>query len=110
MTSVVCHLSDQIIITNDNPRNEDPHSIIKDMLKDLDPCLKKKVLVINDRRQAIKTACTIANKKDIVLVAGKGHEKYQEVNGESHFDTRRVKITKYYLIMLYYIFEYLQSL
>ena len=87
MTSVVCHLSDQIIITNDNPRNEDPHSIIKDMLKDLDPCLKKKVLVINDRRQAIKTACTIANKKDIVLVAGKGHEKYQEVNGEKlHFD------------------------
>jgi len=87
MTSLVCHLSDQIIITNDNPRYEDPNSIIKDMLKDLDPFLKKKVLVINDRRQAIKTACTIASKKDIVLVAGKGHEKYQEVNGEKlHFD------------------------
>ena len=87
MTSLVCHLSDQIIITNDNPRHEDPNSIIKDMLKDLDPFLKKKVLVINDRRQAIKTACTIASKKDIVLVAGKGHEKYQEVNGEKlHFD------------------------
>ena len=87
MTSVVCHLSDKIIITNDNPRNEDPNSIIKDMLKDLDPFLKKKVLVINDRRQAIKTACTIASEKDIVLVAGKGHEKYQEINGEKlHFD------------------------
>jgi UDP-N-acetylmuramoyl-L-alanyl-D-glutamate--2,6-diaminopimelate ligase len=82
MTAVACNLSNQVILTTDNPRSENPDTIIEDMMEELDPIQKKKVLVITDRRQAIKTACRLANANDIVLVAGKGHEKYQEINGE----------------------------
>ena len=82
MAAVACNLSNQVILTADNPRSENPDSIIEDMLSGLDPVQKKKVLVITDRAQAIKTACRLANTNDIVLVAGKGHEKYQEINGE----------------------------
>jgi UDP-N-acetylmuramoyl-L-alanyl-D-glutamate--2,6-diaminopimelate ligase len=82
MAAVACNLSNQVILTSDNPRSENPDSIIEDMMQELDPVQKKKVLVIIDRKQAIKTACRLANANDIVLVAGKGHEKYQEINGE----------------------------
>jgi UDP-N-acetylmuramoyl-L-alanyl-D-glutamate--2,6-diaminopimelate ligase len=82
MAAVACNLSNQVILTADNPRSENPDTIIKDMMKGLDTVQKKKILVITDRRQAIKTACRLANANDIVLVAGKGHEKYQEINGE----------------------------
>ena len=82
MAVVACNLSNQVIFTTDNPRSENPDTIIKDMMEGLNPIQKKKVLVITDRRQAIKTACRLANANDIVLVAGKGHEKYQEINGE----------------------------
>jgi len=82
MAAVACNLSTQVILTSDNPRSENPDTIIEDMMKGLDPIQKKKVLVITDRRQAIKTACKLAKSKDIVLIAGKGHEKYQEINGE----------------------------
>jgi UDP-N-acetylmuramoyl-L-alanyl-D-glutamate--2,6-diaminopimelate ligase len=82
MTAVACNLSNQVILTADNPRSENPDTIIKDMMEGLNLIQKKKVLVITDRRQAIKTACRLANANDIVLVAGKGHEKYQEINGE----------------------------
>ena len=82
MAAVACNLSNQVILTADNPRSESPDAVIKDMLAGLDPVQKKKVLVITDRAQAIKTACRLANTNDIVLVAGKGHEKYQEINGE----------------------------
>ena len=82
MAAVACNLSNQVILTADNPRSENPDAIIEDMLAELDPVQKKKVLVITDRAQAIKTACRLANTNDIVLVAGKGHEKYQEINGE----------------------------
>jgi UDP-N-acetylmuramoyl-L-alanyl-D-glutamate--2,6-diaminopimelate ligase len=82
MAAVACNLSNQVILTADNPRSESPDTVIKDMLAGLDPVQKKKVLVITDRAQAIKTACRLANANDIVLVAGKGHEKYQEINGE----------------------------
>jgi UDP-N-acetylmuramoyl-L-alanyl-D-glutamate--2,6-diaminopimelate ligase len=82
MASVACNLSNQVILTSDNPRSENPDAIIEDMMQDLDPVQQKKVLVIIDRKQAIKTACRLANANDIVLVAGKGHEKYQEINGE----------------------------
>lgn len=81
MSAVACNLSNQVILTSDNPRSENPDAIIEDMLQGLDPIQNKKVLVIIDRKQAIKTACTMANPNDIVLVAGKGHEKYQEING-----------------------------
>jgi UDP-N-acetylmuramoyl-L-alanyl-D-glutamate--2,6-diaminopimelate ligase len=82
MAAVACNLSNQVILTSDNPRSENPDAIIEDMMHDLDPIHQKKVLVIIDRKQAIKTACRLANANDIVLVAGKGHEKYQEINGE----------------------------
>ena len=82
MGSVACNLSNQVILTSDNPRSENPDTIIEDMMRNLDPVQIKKVLVITDRRQAIRTACRLANENDIVLVAGKGHEKHQEINGE----------------------------
>ena len=82
MAEIACNLSNQVILTSDNPRSENPETIINDMIKGLDPIQKRKVLVITDRRHAIRTACKLAKAKDIVLVAGKGHEKYQEINGE----------------------------
>ena len=82
MAQVACNLSTQVIITSDNPRSENPDDIIKDMIAGLSPVQKKKVLVITDRRQAIMTAGKLANESDIILLAGKGHEKYQEINGE----------------------------
>jgi len=83
--------SDHVILTSDNPRNEDPQAIINDMLAGLDVIQKRKVIAIPDRYQAIKTACTLAQRGDIILVAGKGHEDYQEVDGvKHHFDDRIV--------------------
>tara|TARA_B100001758_G_scaffold247950_1_gene268960 strand:- start:27298 stop:28755 length:1458 start_codon:yes stop_codon:yes gene_type:complete len=82
MAIVACNLSDQVIITSDNPRLENPDEIIEHMIKGLDPVQKKKVLVINNRKQAIMTAGRLANPKDIILLAGKGHEKYQEIGGK----------------------------
>ena len=82
MAQVACNLSTQVIITSDNPRSENSEDIIKDMIAGLSPVQKKKVLVITDRRQAIMTAGKLANENDIILLAGKGHEKYQEINGE----------------------------
>ena len=85
MTAIACNMSDQVIITADNPRTEKIEKIISDMTERLDPVQKKKVLVITDRSQAIKTACTLASEGDIVLLAGKGHEKYQEIEGVKHY-------------------------
>lgn len=83
--------SDRVIITSDNPRNEDPQQIIDDMMAGLSPQQKKKVLTIVDRREAIRTACMLAKKGDVVLVAGKGHEDYQEIQGvKHHFDDKEV--------------------
>lgn len=81
--------SDRVIITSDNPRFEEPQDIINDMLAGLTPQQMKKVLSITDRREAIKTACMLAQKGDVILVAGKGHEDYQEVRGvKHHFDDK----------------------
>ena len=82
MGAIVCDLSDQVILTSDNPRDEDPKIIIEDMMGKLDSAQRSKVLIIIDRKEAIKTACRLANTNDTVLVAGKGHEKYQEIKGE----------------------------
>ena len=83
--------SDRVIITSDNPRFEEPQDIINDMLAGLDQKQMKKVLAITDRREAIRTACMMAQKGDVILVAGKGHEDYQEVKGvKHHFDDREV--------------------
>ena len=81
--------SDRVIITSDNPRFEEPQAIIDDMLAGLNAQQMKKVISIVDRREAIKTACMMAEKGDVVLIAGKGHENYQEVKGvKHHFDDR----------------------
>ena len=83
--------SDRVIITSDNPRDEEPQDIINDMLAGLDRQQMKKVITIVDRREAIRTACMMAQKGDIVLIAGKGHEDYQEIRGvKHHFDDREV--------------------
>ncbi|HEX2968440.1 MAG TPA: UDP-N-acetylmuramoyl-L-alanyl-D-glutamate--2,6-diaminopimelate ligase [Bacteroidales bacterium] len=81
--------SDKLILTSDNPRTEDPERILDDMEAGVTPELRKKVLRIADRREAIRTAVMLARKGDVILVAGKGHEPYQEVNGvRHHFDDR----------------------
>lgn len=83
--------SEQVVITSDNPRNEDPQEIIADMMAGLDPVAKKKVITIEDRYQAIKTACLLAQPGDVILVAGKGHEDYQDIKGvKHHFDDHEV--------------------
>lgn len=83
--------SDQVILTSDNPRFEEPEDILKDMLEGLTGEQKKKTLVIQDREQAIKTACMLAKKGDVILIAGKGHENYQEIKGvKHHFDDKEV--------------------
>ena len=83
--------SDRVIITSDNPRFEEPQDIINDMLAGLTPQQMKKVLSIADRREAIKTATMLAQKGDVILIAGKGHEDYQEIKGvKHHFDDREV--------------------
>jgi len=83
--------SDRVIITSDNPRFEEPQAIIDDMLAGLDAKQMKKVLSIVDRREAIRTACMMAEKGDVVLIAGKGHEDYQEIQGvKHHFDDKEV--------------------
>ena len=83
--------SSRVIITSDNPRFEEPQSIIDDMLAGLTEEQRKKVIAITDRKEAIKTACALAQKGDVVLVAGKGHENYQEIKGvKHHFDDKEV--------------------
>ncbi|MBR1551456.1 MAG: UDP-N-acetylmuramoyl-L-alanyl-D-glutamate--2,6-diaminopimelate ligase [Muribaculaceae bacterium] len=83
--------SDRVILTSDNPRNEDPEEILRQMEEGLDGDLPARCLKITDRREAIRTACALAQRGDVVLVAGKGHENYQEINGvKHHFDDREV--------------------
>lgn len=87
MARVACEWSDKVILTSDNPRTEDPAQIIKDMEEGVDPAFKRYTLSITDRKEAIKTACHLARPGDIILLAGKGHEKYQDINGvKNHFD------------------------
>jgi UDP-N-acetylmuramoyl-L-alanyl-D-glutamate--2,6-diaminopimelate ligase len=91
MAQVACEHSDRVILTSDNPRTEDPEKIIRDMEEGLPVSYKRKYIPITDRREAIKTAISLAGKNDIVLVAGKGHEKYQEIRGvKNHFDDKEV--------------------
>ncbi len=85
MANVAYQLSDFLILTSDNPRSEDPDAIIEDMLEGLDGKDKQKVLEIVNRKSAIKTALSLSTDKDTVVIAGKGHEEYQEINGVRHF-------------------------
>jgi UDP-N-acetylmuramoyl-L-alanyl-D-glutamate--2,6-diaminopimelate ligase len=87
MAKIASELSDKAILTSDNPRNEDPEEILDEMEKGVEAHNFKKMLRITDRKQAIKTACQLAQPNDIILIAGKGHETYQEINGvRHHFD------------------------
>ena len=91
MAEVACEHSDKVIFTSDNPRSEDPAQIIKDMEAGVGAGAKRKYISIVDRKEAIKTAISLADKEDIVLIAGKGHEKYQEIKGvKNHFDDKEV--------------------
>jgi len=89
MAKIACNYSEMTLFTSDNPRTEPPESILEDMESGIPANAKSKVLIIPDRRQAIKAACRLAQKGDIVLVAGKGHEKYQEIKGvKNPFDDK----------------------
>ena len=91
MARVACSLSDQVIITSDNPRSEDPAEIIREIESGVEKAAKTRVLTIADRKEAIRTACKLARAGDMVLVAGKGHEKYQEIKGVRYpFDDKEV--------------------
>ena len=89
MAAISASGSTKVILTSDNPRSEDPEKILDEMEAGITPDLKKKVVRITDRKQAIKTAVMLAENGDVILVAGKGHETYQEINGvRHHFDDR----------------------
>lgn len=97
MAKEAVKLSDQVILTSDNPRFEKPEDIINDMLEGLNSEDKEKTVCITDRAQAIKTAAMLANKGDVILVAGKGHEDYQEVAGVKHHFDDREKLREIFL-------------
>lgn len=91
MAQVACDWSDKVILTSDNPRTENPQTIVDEMEVGVSPTNKRKTMTIVDRREAIKTACHLARPGDIILLAGKGHEKYQEINGvRHHFDDKEI--------------------
>ena len=91
MAAIACEKSDKVIITSDNPRSEDPMEIIREMEEGINAAYKRKAISIVDRKEAIKTACHMAQKGDIILIAGKGHEKYQEIKGVKHpFDDMEI--------------------
>ena len=91
MANIASSLSDKVVFTSDNPRNENPEDIISEMEAGVEPQHFKKTMTIVDRKQAIKTACQLAQTNDIILVAGKGHETYQEINGvKTDFDDYKI--------------------
>ncbi len=96
MAQISARFSDQLILTSDNPRTEDPAAILRDMEAGLDAEGLKKTLVIQDREQAIKTAVRLAGTQDVIVVAGKGHEKYQDINGVKYpFDDKQVLVKEF---------------
>jgi UDP-N-acetylmuramoyl-L-alanyl-D-glutamate--2,6-diaminopimelate ligase len=99
MAQVACELSDRVILTSDNPRTEDPQVILQDMEAGLNSAAKRKYISIVDRKEAIKTAVSLAGPEDIILVAGKGHEKYQDIKGVKHpFDDKAVLAEQFELL------------
>jgi UDP-N-acetylmuramoyl-L-alanyl-D-glutamate--2,6-diaminopimelate ligase len=91
MAQTACDLSDRVILTSDNPRSEDPEQILRDMETGLSSAAKRKYVQVTDRKEAIKMAVSLAGKEDIILVAGKGHEKYQDIKGVKYaFDDKLV--------------------
>ena len=93
MAKIACEMSDKVILTSDNPRSEDPVEIIHQMEKGISISEKRKAISITDRKEAIKTAVSFAQPGDVILVAGKGHEKYQEIKGvRSPFDDKKILV------------------
>jgi UDP-N-acetylmuramoyl-L-alanyl-D-glutamate--2,6-diaminopimelate ligase len=91
MAAIACELSDKVILTSDNPRSEDPESIITQMKAGVPPQYYRKMLAITDRKEAVRAACAFAKPGDIILIAGKGHEKYQEIKGVKYpFDDKQI--------------------
>ena len=91
MAKIAATLSDKVILTSDNPRSEDPKQILEEMRKGIPKSYDRNILVIEDRKEAIRAACSMSSNQDIILVAGKGHENYQEINGERHhFDDKEI--------------------
>ena len=96
MAKTACDWSTKVILTSDNPRSEDPEAILKDMQEGVSPVNQRKVLTIVDRKEAIKTACHLAKPGDIILLAGKGHEKYQEIKGvKTDFDDKKILLDQF---------------
>ena len=99
MAQVSCEHSDKVILTADNPRDEKPEDILKDMEAGINAVARRKYITITDRREAIKTAVSLSAKEDIILIAGKGHEKYQEMNGVKYeFDDKKVLMEMFELL------------
>ena len=92
MSAIACKLSDKVILTSDNPRTEKPEAIIAEMQAGVPDLARRKVLSITDRTEAIRTACMLATENDIILIAGKGHEKYQDINGVKHDFDDKIKV------------------
>jgi UDP-N-acetylmuramoyl-L-alanyl-D-glutamate--2,6-diaminopimelate ligase len=99
MAEAACEYSTKAIFTSDNPRTEDPAEILKDMEAGLSSAARRKHITIADRKEAIKTAVSFSKTEDIILVAGKGHEKYQEIKGVRHpFDDKMVLLEMFELL------------
>lgn len=99
MASVACDWSDKVILTSDNPRSEKPDQIIRDMEAGISPDQQRKAFAIADRKEAIKAACHLAQPEDIILLAGKGHEKYQEIKGVKYpFDDKQILAEQFKLM------------
>jgi len=95
MAHIASRLSTLLILTSDNPRSEDPEQILEEMKKGIEADKTNKTLTITNRKEAIKTAVTMAHEGDVILVAGKGHEKYQEIKGKRYpFDDKQL-LTEY---------------
>jgi UDP-N-acetylmuramoyl-L-alanyl-D-glutamate--2,6-diaminopimelate ligase len=91
MAQIAAEFSDKVILTSDNPRDEEPAQILKEMMAGISKSKERNTMVIEDRREAIRVACNMLAAKDILLVAGKGHETYQEIKGvRQHFDDKEV--------------------
>lgn len=99
MAEVAAEHSDRVILTSDNPRSEDPEQILRDMEKGLNTAARRKTISITDRKEAIKTAISLSKPEDIVLIAGKGHEKYQDIKGVKYpFDDKMTMMELFELL------------
>ena len=98
MGKLSAKMSERVILTSDNPRSEDPDAIIKEMLEGIGIEHRKNVLTITDRREAIRTACMMAEPGDVILIAGKGHETYQEIKGVRNYFNDKEVVSEIFMV------------